>query len=80
MQLKRGEVSGPQTPVGILPTKEELNLDGFDITPEDLDKILSIDADRWCREMGHREQHLAWFDGLPDEIWAAHYRVAAALD
>jgi phosphoenolpyruvate carboxykinase (GTP) len=29
--------------------------------------------------MGHREQHLVQFDGLPDEIWEAHRRVAAAL-
>jgi phosphoenolpyruvate carboxykinase (GTP) len=66
--------------VGILPTKEELNLDGVEITPEDLDKILSIDAERWRREMAHREQHLAQFDGLPNEIWAAHRRIAAVLE
>ena len=30
--------------------------------------------------MTHREQHLAQFDGLPEEIWVAHRRVAAALD
>jgi phosphoenolpyruvate carboxykinase (GTP) len=27
--------------------------------------------------MGHCEQHLAQFDGLPDEIWQAHRRIAA---
>jgi phosphoenolpyruvate carboxykinase (GTP) len=30
--------------------------------------------------MAHREEHLAQFPGLPEEIWAAHRRVAAALD
>jgi phosphoenolpyruvate carboxykinase (GTP) len=30
--------------------------------------------------MGFRESHLAQFDGLPEEIWAAHRRVAAALE
>jgi phosphoenolpyruvate carboxykinase (GTP) len=79
MQLRNGEVTGRETAVGILPAKDELNLDGVDITPEDLDTILSIDIERWRREMGHREQHLAQFDGLPDEIWAAHRRIAAAL-
>jgi phosphoenolpyruvate carboxykinase (GTP) len=29
--------------------------------------------------MAHREQHLSQFGGLPEEIWAAHRRVAAAL-
>jgi phosphoenolpyruvate carboxykinase (GTP) len=51
-----------------------------DITPADLDKILSIDTARWQQEMAHREQHLSQFDGLPEEIWAAHRRVTAALD
>lgn len=80
MQLKNGEVSGVQTPVGVLPTEEELHLDGVDVTPGDLEKILSIDADRWRQEIGFREAHLKDFHGLPEEIWEAHRRVAAALD
>ena len=46
----------------------------------DLDTLLTIDVDRWKQEIGFREAHLAQFDGLPDEIWAAHRRVAKALD
>ncbi len=80
MRLKQGLVRGKQTAVGIVPTREELHLEGVDIKPEDLEKILSIDADRWRTEMAHREQHLAQFQGLPEEIWEAHRRVAAALD
>jgi phosphoenolpyruvate carboxykinase (GTP) len=79
LRLRDGEVSGVQTPVGIVPTRDELDLDGVDIRPEDLDKILSIDTGRWMTEMTRREAHLAQFDGLPEEIWAAHRRVAAAL-
>ncbi|HXB49975.1 MAG TPA: phosphoenolpyruvate carboxykinase (GTP) [Streptosporangiaceae bacterium] len=79
LRLRAGEVRGEQTPVGIVPTREELDLDGVDIRPEDLDKILSIDTSRWMTEMAHREAHLAQFDGLPEEIWVAHRRVAAAL-
>ena len=80
MQLKNGEVTGRQTPVGILPTEEELDLTGVDISAEDLEKILTIDVARWRQEMGFRETHLKQFDGLPEEIWEAHRRVAAALD
>ncbi len=80
MQLKNGEVSGVETPVGILPKKDELDLTGVQVTPEDLDRILSIDVARWRQEMGFREDHLKQFDGLPEEIWEAHRRVAAALD
>jgi phosphoenolpyruvate carboxykinase (GTP) len=79
LKLKDGEVSGNATPVGIVPTREELDLEGVDIRPQDLEKVLSIDSVRWTEEMAHRERHLAQFDGLPAEIWAAHRRVAAAL-
>jgi phosphoenolpyruvate carboxykinase (GTP) len=80
MQLKNGEVKGVHTPVGILPAKDELNVDGLDIDAADLDTLLTIDTARWRQEMGFRERHLAQFDGLPEEIWEAHRRVAAELD
>ncbi|AWB90874.1 phosphoenolpyruvate carboxykinase (GTP) [Aeromicrobium chenweiae] len=80
MQLKAGEVSGRQTPVGIIPTKEELNLEGLDISPEDLDTILTIDNARWQQEIEHRDVHLSAFHGLPEEIWEAHRRVKADLE
>jgi phosphoenolpyruvate carboxykinase (GTP) len=80
MRLKAGEVTGTRTPVGIIPTKEELDLDGVDVRPDDLEKILTIDVARWRQEMAHREAHLSKFPDLPEEIWEAHRRVAAALD
>ena len=80
MRLRDGEVAGRQTPVGILPTQDELELDGLSIAPEDLDTVLSIDTERWKQEMKFREQHLAQFANLPEEIWEVHRRIAAALD
>ncbi len=80
MRLKAGEVSGRQTPVGIIPTEEELELEGCTVDPGDLAKLLDIDVDRWRQEMGFREEHLRAFHDLPEEIWEAHRRVAAALD
>jgi phosphoenolpyruvate carboxykinase (GTP) len=80
MQLRRGQVRGVQTPVGIVPTKDELNLDGIDIQPEDLDAVLTIDIERWRQEMTFRAAYLEQFHDLPEEIWAAHRRVAEALD
>jgi len=81
MQFKNGEVTGVQTPVGVIPAREELDLAGCDEqTLADLDTVLSIDVERWQQEMGYREKHLAQFDGLPEEIWEAHRRVATALE
>jgi phosphoenolpyruvate carboxykinase (GTP) len=80
MRLKNGEVTGRDTPVGIIPTAEELHLDGVDISPEDLETILSINVPRWRQEMEHRTTHLEQFDNLPEAIWEAHRRITAALD
>ena len=80
MDLKEGRVTGRQTPVGVVPRVEELNLEGFEGSREDLDRLLTIDVPRWRQEMGLRQEHLSQFKGLPGEIWEAHRRVAAALD
>ncbi|HWM75264.1 MAG TPA: phosphoenolpyruvate carboxykinase domain-containing protein, partial [Nocardioides sp.] len=79
MQLKNGEVTGNRTPVGTIPTRDELNLDGLDIDDAELDTLLTIDEERWRQEIGFREEHLAQFEGLPAEIWTAHQRVAKDL-
>jgi len=57
-----------------------VHVDGLQIDPDDLDTLLGIDVDRWRQEMTFREQHLAQFANLPEEIWAAHRRVTQALD
>jgi phosphoenolpyruvate carboxykinase (GTP) len=80
LQLKNGDVKGRETPVGIVPTQEELNLDGLDIPAQDLETILSINVPRWRQEMEFREEHLSQFERLPEQIWEAHRRVAAALE
>lgn len=81
MQYRNGEVEGRETAVGVIPTRKELLLDGLDDKAlEDLDTILTIDVERWRQEIAHREQHLAGFTDVPEEIWEAHRRVAAALE
>ncbi len=80
LQLKNGEVEGRRTAVGIIPTEEELDLTGMDVPAADLERILTIDKERWQQEMGFREEHLSQFDRMPEEIWEAHRRVAADLD
>ena len=79
MQLRDGEVTGTSTPVGIVPTSDELDLRGMELPPGDLERLLTIDTARWQQEMTHREEHLNLFEGLPEEIWTAHHRVTEAL-
>lgn len=79
-RFKDGEVSGRETPVGVIPTEEELDLSGLDVPQADLDRVLTIDVKRWQEEMAHRQEHLEQFANLPEAIWEAHRRVAAAVD
>lgn len=79
LQFQAGEVKGQQTAVGVIPTADELNLEGMSFRDGDLEKLLSIDVDRWRQEMKFREEHLSQFN-TPEEIWEAHRRVAKALD
>jgi len=80
LQLRNGEVEGRRTAVGRIPTEAELDLEGMDVPAADLERVLSIDKERWQQEMGFREEHLSQFDRMPEEIWEAHRRVAADLD
>ncbi|HEY8301858.1 MAG TPA: phosphoenolpyruvate carboxykinase (GTP) [Jatrophihabitans sp.] len=75
-----GEVTGVATPVGVVPAEQELNLNGLSLPAHDLATLLNIDVPRWQQEMSLRAEHLEAFDDLPEEIWAAHRRVAAALE
>ncbi|XVX20580.1 phosphoenolpyruvate carboxykinase (GTP) [Actinomycetota bacterium] len=80
MQYKNGEVKGNRTAVGVIPTQEELDLEGLELDQKDLDTILSIDKERWQQEMGFRKAHLEAFTNLPEEIWEAHNRVEKDLN
>ncbi len=80
MDYREGRATGRRTPVGVVPQKDELKLEGLDIEDSALEKLLEIDVERWKQEIELREKHLQQFPDLPEEIWEAHRRVARALD
>nr|WP_229787598.1 phosphoenolpyruvate carboxykinase (GTP) [Actinokineospora fastidiosa] len=49
MRLRDGEVRGVPSPVGVLPAKSELLLDGLRIDEADLDRLLTIDLSAGVR-------------------------------
>jgi phosphoenolpyruvate carboxykinase (GTP) len=79
LDLARGRARGRETPVGIIPMESELNLEGLSIDRADLARLLSYDAALWRPEMESRHRLLSGFGGLPEEIWEAHRRLAAAV-
>ncbi|HLF71600.1 MAG TPA: phosphoenolpyruvate carboxykinase (GTP) [Dehalococcoidia bacterium] len=79
LRFKTGSVHGRETPIGALPLESELPLEGIDLSPEALQKLLTVDVERWQREVASREALLAGWPNLPAAIWEAHRRLAAAL-
>ncbi len=64
-----GEAEAIETPIGIVPAKGDLNLDGLDISDEALDQLLTVDPQQVKDELPQVEEHLAKFgDRLPAKI------------
>lgn len=77
-----GEVTAVDSPIGRLPRREDLNLDGLDITDADLDELFDIDIDAWLAEADSTEEFYAMFgDALPaalrSELEALRYRLTS---
>ncbi len=64
-----GKVDAVETEIGYVPNKEDLELDGLDITDEALTELLSIDKDAWREDLANQREFFAQFgDRLPQEI------------
>ena len=64
-----GKVEAEQTPVGLVPRKEDINVSGLDISDAALTEVLSVDEDALRDELPQVREHLAKFgDDLPAEV------------
>jgi len=66
-----GTAQGQETAVGIVPAPGELNVEGLDISPEDLEEVVAVDPEAFKAQLPQVHEFLAKFgDDLPDEISA----------
>ncbi|MBC7227798.1 MAG: phosphoenolpyruvate carboxykinase (GTP) [Thermoflexales bacterium] len=64
-----GKAGAVETPIGLLPRPEDLDLRGLDVPPEDLRELLRVDVDAWRAELPDIERHFAQFgDRLPRRL------------
>jgi phosphoenolpyruvate carboxykinase (GTP) len=64
-----GSAKAIETPIGFLPKEEDLDLNGLDISSEDMKELLDVDASAWKAEIPDIEQHFALFgDRLPERL------------
>ncbi|MFT4569637.1 MAG: phosphoenolpyruvate carboxykinase (GTP) [Hyphomicrobiaceae bacterium] len=78
----RGEADGVETPIGVVPTKESLDLSGIEdeVSDEVLNELLTIDKSDWEAELASQKEFFEKFgDTLPEEIWDQRRALAARL-
>jgi phosphoenolpyruvate carboxykinase (GTP) len=64
-----GRAAGAETPIGVVPRRGELNLDGLDMPPADLEAVLSVSREEWAAEVPCIREFFDRFgDRLPPEM------------
>ena len=46
-----GKAGARETPIGMMPEENDLDLSGLDIAPKDLEKLLTVDVPAWGKEL-----------------------------
>ena len=65
----RGEAE--ETPIGFVPKKSGINVEGLNISDADLNELLTVNLDEWRTEVGSIREHYATFgDHLPAPLHA----------
>ena len=63
-----GRAEATETPIGLVPTYEQLNWTGSDFTKAQFDLVTEQDKAQWIKEL---ESHTELFDKLGDRLPAA---------
>jgi phosphoenolpyruvate carboxykinase (GTP) len=65
-----GKGEAVETPIGLVPTKDALDVSGLDITDEQLDLLLTVDVETWREEASLVKPHYERFGShTPQELW-----------
>jgi phosphoenolpyruvate carboxykinase (GTP) len=64
-----GRGDAVETPIGWVPAPGAIDIEGVDVSKEDLEELLRVDDDEWRAEVPLIREHYAVFgDRLPDEL------------
>jgi phosphoenolpyruvate carboxykinase (GTP) len=66
-----GDAGARETPIGLVPAPADLYTGGLDVSPEDLEEVLTVDPEALREQLPQLREHLARFgDRLPKELRA----------
>ena len=76
-----GKGQAEETPIGFVPTKHALTLDGLKISPESIEELLRVDAGDWQKEADEIGSYFKKFgDRLPPELRAEQTQLSERLN
>ena len=76
-----GDAAGRETPIGVLPTDDALDISGLDLSSEAMQELMSIDRSDWLEESDDQEKFLKEFgDHMPRVMWEQHGALRARLE
>ncbi len=76
-----GEARAQETPVGLVPAADDLDLTGLEIGRDQLGAALAIDTDEWKAEVASAGEFFAKIGAsLPAALREKHHELASALD
>ncbi|MGA8245701.1 MAG: phosphoenolpyruvate carboxykinase (GTP) [Nocardioides sp.] len=65
-----GTAAAVETPIGLVPAPGSLDVDGLDLTEEQMRQALAVDAEEWKREIPQIKEWFETFgDQLPAVLW-----------
>ena len=76
-----GLADGVDSPIGVLPTREALDLKGLELSDADLDLLLNVDREIWKQEAALVPEHLEKFGShTPQGLWDEYNKLVARLE
>ena len=76
-----GTAAAVETPIGLVPAPGALDIDGLDLTEEEVRQALSVHRDEWRREIPQIQEWFEKFgDELPAVLWTELDDLKARLD
>lgn len=64
-----GKIGARKSPIGLLPIEGDLDLNGIDISPEDIKELMKADPGEWRADIPDIEHHFASFGShLPERL------------
>ncbi|MDQ1748854.1 MAG: phosphoenolpyruvate carboxykinase [Frankiaceae bacterium] len=75
-----GTADATETPIGNVPTRQSLDLDGLDLTDDQIELLLTVDNEAWREEAAQVKPHYERFgDRLPAALWDELAKLEARL-